>query len=104
MSNTKPTNEENGQEISPEEIAQREKMLIDFYEKQSAVLEKQKKYLELLTEIDELNFRRLRAQIAFGQLAAGPSEEDQTSAPEGVSTEVAKEGKSVRKLKTTTNA
>lgn len=103
MSNTKPTNQEEQRELSPEEIAQREQMLMEFYEKQSVILEKQKKYLELLTDIDELNFRRLRAQVAFSQLAAGPSDEE-PSAPEGMPVELAREGKSVRKLKTTSNS
>lgn len=98
MENTKPTNEE--KELSPKEIAEREKAIMDYYVSQSKILEKQKNYLSLLTEIDELNYRRLRAQIAYAQLVNGPQDSIESTGEPTQTPEVAKEEK-VRKLKTT---
>jgi hypothetical protein len=97
MENTKPTNEE--KELTPKEIAEREKAIMDYYAGQAKILEKQKNYLSLLTEIDELNYRRLRAQIAYAQLMNGPQDSPESMEQPTQTPEVAKEEK-VRKLKT----
>jgi hypothetical protein len=97
MKNTKPQNEE--RELSAEEIAEREKAIVEFYEHQAKILEKQKTYLSLLTDIDELNFRRLRAQIAYAQLMNGPQDSIESAEQPTQQMEVAKENKT-RKLKT----
>ena len=67
---TKKTNQTE-KELSPEEVAQREKLIGDYYDHQVIFLEKQKKYIALLTEIDELNYRRLRTQVAYEELTSG---------------------------------
>jgi len=66
MENTNQQTEE--RVASPEEIAQQQKELSEFYDKQSEFLEKKKRYLSLLTDIDELTFKRVRIQQAFAQM------------------------------------
>lgn len=64
-------------ELSPEEIAQQQKELGEFYDKQSEFLEKKKKYLSLLAEIDEITFKRVRIQQAFSQMMYEQEQGDQ---------------------------
>ena len=75
MENLNQQNEE--RELSPEEIAQQQKELGDFYDKQSEFLEKKKKYLGLLADIDELTFKRVRIQQAFTQMMYEQEQGDQ---------------------------
>lgn len=55
-------------ELTQEQIEQQQLELGAFYDKQSEFLEKKKKYLGLLADIDEITFKRVRIQQAFAQM------------------------------------
>jgi len=50
--------------------------MLQFFKDQQPFLEEQKKYETLITEIDELRTRRIRAQVLMGQMLA-PSQEEE---------------------------
>lgn len=66
---------EQPQEISREEYLKRKEDMVQHFEEQIPFLELQKKYQTLLTEIEELRARYVRAQMMIAQAIAPPPEE-----------------------------
>lgn len=69
---------QNQQEMfTPEQIEEKKAELIAFYKEQIEVLQLQKDYETLATEIEELRARRLMAQMRQAQIMApGPEQGD----------------------------
>lgn len=73
---------QNQQEMfTPEQIEEKKAELIAFYKEQIEVLQLQKDYETLATEIEELRTRRLMAQVRQAQIVA-PAPEDGPETPE----------------------
>jgi hypothetical protein len=97
------------QELTQEQLEQQQLELGTFYDKQSEFLEKKKKYLGLLADIDELTFKRVRIQQAFAQMMYEQEQGGQIpDVPEMSETEAPQSSqpkkdhsKGFRKLKTT---
>jgi hypothetical protein len=103
------TNQQNQQpELTQEQLEQQQLELGSFYDKQSEFLEKKKKYLTLLADIDEVTFKRVRIQQAFAQMMYEQEQgEHIPDVPEMTETEVPQSSQSkkdnskgFRKLKT----
>ena len=94
---------EEKEQLTPEQVEDNRKKVIQYYKKQAEVLEYQAKYENLLAEIETARARRMEMIIRQAQMAAGPQDEAPESQeaeksqpePEAVSTEAPKE----RKLK-----
>lgn len=73
-------------EMTPEEMEQRKKEMDMFFEKEIPFLHRQTEYETLVTGIEELRARRVRAQIMIAQaLAPEPKEQSEkipTKTPE----------------------
>lgn len=104
MDNTNQQTEQ--QELTQEQLKQQQLELGSFYDEQSEFLEKKKKYLGLLADIDELTFKRVRIQQAFAQMMYEQEQGGQipdmpeTDAPENPQPKK-DHSKGFRKLKTT---
>ncbi len=73
---------QNQQEMfTPEQIEEKKAELMEFYKEQIEVLQLQKDYETLATEIEELRARRLMAQMRQAQIMA-PRPEEGDDAPE----------------------
>jgi len=73
---------ENQQEMfTPEQIEEKKAELMAFYSEQIQVLQLQKDYETLATEIEELRARRLVAQMRQAQIMA-PAPQESDDAPE----------------------
>lgn len=73
---------ENQQEMfTPEQIEEKKAELMSFYKEQIEVLQLQKDYETLATEIEELRARRLVAQMRQAQIMA-PAPQEGDDAPE----------------------
>jgi hypothetical protein len=73
---------QNQQEMfTPEQIEEKKAELMEFYKEQIEVLQLQKDYETLATEIEELRARRLVAQMRQAQIMA-PRPEEGDDAPE----------------------
>lgn len=104
---------EEKKELTPEQIEDNRKKVIQYYKKQAEVLEYQAKYESLLADIETSRARRMEMIIRQAQMAAGPEDEkrnpanpDQEPAEEsslrdqvGPQEEVPVEDKKERKLK-----
>ena len=67
---------ENQQEnFTPEQLEEKKVELMAFYKEQIEVLDLQKSYETLATEIEELRARRVMAQVRIAQMIAPPKEE-----------------------------
>jgi hypothetical protein len=73
----------NQQEMfTPEQIEEKKAELMSFYKEQIEVLQLQKDYETLATEIEELRTRRLMAQVRQAQIVAPGPDEDGPETPE----------------------
>ena len=85
------------QQFTDEEIAEKKEELMAFYKEQIEVLQLQKDYEVLATDIEELRARRLIAQVRVAQMMApAPEEKDM---PEELKASMEKMEKPARTLK-----
>jgi hypothetical protein len=85
------------QQFTDEEIAEKKEELMAFYKEQIEVLQLQKDYEALATDIEELRARRLIAQVRIAQMMApSPEEKDM---PEDLKASMEKMEKPARTLK-----
>ena len=68
--------QEEHQELTAEEIKERQKLILEHYESQLPFLKVHKEYQTLVTEIEELRMRQVYAQSKIAQILAPPPEED----------------------------
>jgi CBS-domain-containing membrane protein len=66
-------------EFTDAEIQEKKAEMISFFKEQSEILEVQKNYETLLTEIEELRARRAMANMRIAQIMAPPPETDEES-------------------------
>lgn len=89
--------------LSPEELEANRKRVIEYYNKQNELLEKQARYEGYLAEIEMHRAKRLEMIIRQAQMTAGPEDKDPdqaTTREPGVPQEVApSEEKKPRVLK-----
>jgi hypothetical protein len=64
------------QQLSPEELEAKRQELIDFYSNQIPILKMRKEYEELQTEIQELQTRKVYAQVKMAQMMYNSNNED----------------------------
>lgn len=62
--------------LTPEQMEDRRKKLIDYYKKQNELLEFQAKHESLMTEIEMSRAKRMEMIIRQAQMAAGPGDND----------------------------
>jgi len=67
------------EQLTPEQIEDNRKKVIQYYKKQAEVLEYQAKYESFLADIETARARRMEMIIRQAQMAAGPQDE---AAPE----------------------
>ena len=85
------------QQFTDEEIAEKKEELMAFYREQIEVLQLQKDYEALATDIEELRARRIIAQVRVAQMMApAPDEQDM---PEELKASMEKMEKPARTLK-----
>lgn len=70
---------ENVMELTPEEFAKRKEEMLSYFRDQIPFLNKQKEYQTLLTEIEELRARQVRAQVMIAQILAAPPQHPEHS-------------------------
>lgn len=58
--------------LTPEEILERRKVMLAFYNDQKPLLEAQKLNENLMADIEEARLRRVRATLTIGQMMAPP--------------------------------
>jgi len=58
--------------LTKEQIAKRRLDLVEFYKEQIKFLTHQRNYEALITELEELNMRRIMAQMRVAQMTAPP--------------------------------
>lgn len=75
-------NQQEERKLSPEEIAQRRKDLIQFYQNQVKLLTEQEKYEKVLADIEEHRLRRLVALARQGQIMAPADESEEAPEPQ----------------------
>lgn len=75
-----PTNDEM-ENLSPEELAQKKQEMLEFYEESMPYLQAQLAYEKILSEIDEVRFRRSQIQMQFAMMM-NPPEDEQNNNPE----------------------
>jgi|LakMenEpi03Aug12_release.lakeMendotaPanAssembly.Ray.scaffolds.fasta_scaffold689082_2 hypothetical protein len=66
---------EEKEQLTPEQIEDNRKKVIQYYKKQAEVLEHQAKYENLLADIETARARRMEMIIRQAQMAAGPQDE-----------------------------
>jgi hypothetical protein len=66
---------------SQQEMEARQKEVNTFYETQIPFLKIQKEYETLVTELEELELRRLIARVKAAQIMAPPPQEEEKDAP-----------------------
>lgn len=90
------TNQETAEKLTPEQLEQRRKDLVLYYEKQNYVLKAQLAYETTMADIEEQRARRMTMIMRQAQMAAPqPEEEEEPSETPAPPTEEPKE----RKLK-----
>jgi hypothetical protein len=73
------TEEKNIQaELSKEQLSERQKEIHEYYTSQVPFLEAQKQYETLITELEELELRRMMARMRMAQLMAPPPDESES--------------------------
>lgn len=72
------TEEINNQaELSKEQLLERQKEIHEYYTSQIPFLQVQKDYETLVTELEELELRRMMARVRMAQIMAPPVEESE---------------------------
>lgn len=72
------TEEMNNQtELSKEQLLERQKEIHEYYTSQIPFLQVQKDYETLVTELEELELRRMMARVRMAQIMAPPAEESE---------------------------
>lgn len=90
------TNQETAEKLTPEQLEQRRKDLVLYYERQNYVLKAQLAYETTMADIEEQRARRMTMIMRQAQMAAPqPEEEEEPSETPAPPTEEPKE----RKLK-----
>lgn len=90
------TNQETAEKLTPEQLEQRRKDLVLYYERQNYVLKAQLAYETTMADIEEQRTRRMTMIMRQAQMAAPqPEEEEEPSETPAPPTEEPKE----RKLK-----
>ena len=81
------------EKLSPEQLEENRKKVIEYYKKQAEVLELQARHEGLLAEIEIHRAKRMEMIIRQAQMSAGPEDKDQqdtaTNRPEASPQEVA---------------
>lgn len=67
--------------LSPEEMEEKRKELLEFYESELPLMRARAEYEKLATDIEGARFERLQIRIAHAQIMAGPEPEGEM--PEG---------------------
>lgn len=99
------SNQEEQKHFTPEEIKARQDQIMASYKEQIKYLKVEKEYQELVTDIEELRMRYIRAQIMIANAMAPPPQET----PEGPEAPEAPQPDQIvppreRKLKTAAHA
>ena len=72
---------ENPENLSPEELANKKEEMLKFYEESMPYLEPQLKYEKMLSEIDEMRFKRTQIQMQYAMMM-NPPEQEEDSMPQ----------------------
>jgi len=84
------------EKLSPEQLEENRKKVIEYYKRQSELLEHQARYEGLLAEIEVHRAKRMEMIIRQAQMSAAPDDKDPqdtaTDRPEASPQEVAPEG------------
>jgi hypothetical protein len=65
-------------ELSKEQLAERQKEIHEYYTAQLPFLQTQKEYETLITELEELELRRMMARMRMAQIMAPAPDEPET--------------------------
>ena len=65
-------------ELSKEQLTERQKEIHEYYSSQIPFLETQKAYEILITELEELELRRMMARMRMAQIMAPAPDEDES--------------------------
>jgi hypothetical protein len=88
---------ENPQEnLSPEELAAKKNEMLDFYKDSMPYLEAQLAYEKMLSDIDEVRFKRIQIQMQHAMMMAPPEEDEM---PENITPPAPQPTAKKRKLK-----
>jgi hypothetical protein len=68
----------NQSELSKEQLAERQKEIHEYYTSQLPFLQTQKEYETIVTELEELELRRMMARMRIAQIMAPPSNEPES--------------------------
>jgi len=74
-----PNQQEN---LSPEELALKKEEMLQFYEESMPYLEAQLNYEKLLSDIDEMRFKRTQIQMQYAMMMAPPEDGEESPMPE----------------------
>ena len=100
--NENPNNEAN--QLSPEELAERRAQITKYYEEHIPSLKTQLEYETLLRDIEKCRAERLQAQMFVANTMAGPPEEPKSPAADDFAKAQAQNTAAKRTLKRTENA
>lgn len=65
-------------ELSKEQLTERQKEIHEYYVSQIPFLQTQKEYETLITELEELELRRMMARVRMAQIMAPPPNEPES--------------------------
>jgi hypothetical protein len=68
----------NQSELSKEQLAERQREIHEYYTSQIPFLQTQKEYETLITELEELELRRMMARMRMAQIMAPAPDEDES--------------------------
>lgn len=68
--------EDTKEKLTPEQIEERKKEMLQYYDNQIPFLTRQREYETLVTDLDELRMRQVFAQVKIANLLAQPPKED----------------------------
>jgi hypothetical protein len=75
---------ENPENLSPEELAVKKDEMLKFYQESMPYLEAQLDYEKMLSQIDEMRFKRTQIQMQYAMMMAPPEEEENSEMPPNV--------------------
>jgi len=88
------------QQLTPEQMEEKKKEMMAFYEESMPYLEAQFNYEKILADIDEVRLKRTQIQIQFAMLAQQEDMREEPEVPEAPIKPIKEESKtSSRKLK-----
>jgi hypothetical protein len=72
---------ETAEKLSPEQLEQNRKKVLDYYKKQVEVIKYQAEYEGYLADIEQSRARRMEMIIRQAQMSAGPQDEPEENEP-----------------------